>query len=51
MLGDELNDAGAFEQSEVAVAITEKENHFLPSCNVIILYHALSPYCNNLLHL
>lgn len=36
MLGDGLNDANAFEKSNVGVAIIENENNFLPACDVIM---------------
>jgi Cu+-exporting ATPase len=36
MLGDGLNDANAFEKSNVGVAVIENENNFLPACDVIM---------------
>ena len=37
MIGDGLNDANAFEQSDAGVAVIESENNFLPACDVILL--------------
>lgn len=37
MIGDGLNDANAFEQSDAGVAVIEHENNFLPACDVILL--------------
>lgn len=36
MIGDGLNDAGAFQASTVAIALTEKNNFFNPSSDVIL---------------
>jgi Cu+-exporting ATPase len=36
MLGDGLNDAGAFRQSDVAIAISEDNGHFAPACDIIM---------------
>ena len=36
MIGDGLNDAGALEQSNAGVVITEDINNFTPSCDVIV---------------
>ena len=37
MIGDGLNDAQAFSQSDAGVAVIESENNFLPACDVIML--------------
>lgn len=36
MIGDGLNDAGAFQSSAVAIALTEKNNFFNPSSDIIL---------------
>jgi|26BtaG_2_1085354.scaffolds.fasta_scaffold00011_31 Cu+-exporting ATPase len=36
MLGDGLNDAGAIQQSDVGMVLTEDVNNFSPSCDAII---------------
>lgn len=42
MIGDGLNDANAFEKSDVGMAVIENENNFLPACDVILLTDSLS---------
>lgn len=41
MIGDGLNDANAFEQSDAGVAVIENENNFLPACDVILMSHSM----------
>ncbi len=49
MIGDGLNDAQAFERSDIGVAIIENENNFLPACDVILKVDQL-PRLKNLLN-
>lgn len=42
MIGDGLNDAKAFEQSDIGMAVIENENNFLPACDVILKVEQLS---------
>ena len=42
MIGDGLNDALAFEKSNIGMAVVEDDNHFLPSCDVILKAEKLS---------
>lgn len=36
MVGDGLNDAGAFQASDIAIALTEKNNYFNPASDIIM---------------
>ncbi|MCS7072953.1 MAG: heavy metal translocating P-type ATPase, partial [Bacteroidia bacterium] len=36
MVGDGINDAGAFKQSDIAVAVREEENAFTPAADIIL---------------
>lgn len=42
MIGDGLNDAGAFQVSDVAIALTEKNNYFNPASDIIMSADNLS---------
>lgn len=42
MIGDGLNDAGAFQVSNVAIALTEKNNYFNPASDIIMSSENLS---------
>lgn len=42
MVGDGLNDAGAFQVSDVAIALTEKNNYFNPASDIIMSADNLS---------
>ena len=51
MIGDGLNDANAFEQSDVGMAVIENENNFLPACDVIMLTESLSKVTSLMLYI
>lgn len=36
MLGDGLNDAGALQQSDIGIVVTENTNNFTPACDAIV---------------
>jgi Cu+-exporting ATPase len=36
MLGDGLNDAGALQQSDIGIVVTENTNNFTPACDAIL---------------
>jgi len=36
MIGDGLNDAGALQQSEIGMVVTEDVNNFTPACDIIL---------------
>lgn len=42
MIGDGLNDANAFEQSDIGMAVVAHENNYLPSCDAIIHADSIS---------
>lgn len=42
MIGDGLNDANAFEQSDIGMAVVANENNYLPSCDAIIHADSIS---------
>jgi Cu+-exporting ATPase len=36
MFGDGLNDAGALQQSDIGIVVTENTNNFTPACDAIL---------------
>jgi Cu+-exporting ATPase len=50
MVGDGLNDAGALQQSDAGIAVTQHTNYFTPACDAILSGDEL-PYLHQLLHL
>lgn len=46
MLGDGLNDAGALQQSDVGIAVSENANYFTPACDAILHADSLTQLDN-----
>ena len=44
MFGDGLNDAGAIQQSDVGLVLTEDVNNFSPSCDAIVKSDSFSAF-------